>query len=256
MQGPMVDANHTSYTAYMTLPTRHGLTIGEFARYVIATKHLDTALIVVPMHGWQRSMFFADTGVPWIKPSPNMPTPDAAILYPALGEVEGTNISVGRGTDHAFSFIGAGIPAASKSTATGGLGATETPTAPHAWFIAKDVADYLTARHIHGVTFTPTKETIAEDANHYPFHGQTIEAVHITCTDPHTLNTPALGIEIASALHKLYPDDYHVDRLMALIDNQATVDAVKRSEDPRLIEASWQPALATYEDAAVKVLLY
>jgi uncharacterized protein YbbC (DUF1343 family) len=256
MQGPVVDADHTSYIAYMPMPTRHGLTLGEFTRYVVAMKHLETSLTVVPMKGWQRSMFYADTGVPWVKPSPNMPTAEAAILYPALGEIEGTNISVGRGTDHAFSFIGAGIPSASKSSATGGLGSTEAASAPHAWFKAKDVADYLTARHIRGVTFTPTKETIAEDANHYPFYGQTIEAVHISCADPKTLDTPALGIEIASALHKLYPDDYHVDRLMNLIDNQSTVDAVKRGDDPRLIEASWQPALAAYESVAMKVLLY
>ncbi|MEO6923043.1 MAG: exo-beta-N-acetylmuramidase NamZ domain-containing protein, partial [Bryocella sp.] len=258
MQGPVVDADHTSYVAYMPIPVRHGLTIGEFARYVVVQKHLDTALTVIPLRGWQRSMFYAETGVPWVKPSPNMPTPEAAILYPALGEIEGTNISVGRGTTHPFSFFGAGVPSATKSnsTATGGLGSTEISTAPYAWFHAKEVADYLAARHILGVTFTPTKEAIAEDHNHYPFHGQTIEAVHVTCTDPAILDTPELGIEIASALHKLYPDDYHVARLMNLINNRATVDAVERGDDPRAIQTAWQPALATYRASIKSILLY
>jgi len=260
------------------------MTFGELARYIVGTKHLDTALKVIPMQGWQRSMFWSDTGLPWVNPSPNLRSPEAALRYPALGLIEYNNISVGRGTDHPFSFFGAGIPPIkpSTSTATGGLATDSSPAttsqalkgtgfspsnnglgkngalAPEgaAWFKATEVANYLTARNIPGVTFTPTAEAIAEDANHYPFHGQTIEAVRVTLTDPRQTNTPELGIEILSALHHLYPTQFNLPRAMPLVCNQATMDALTRGDDPRTIAASWQPALDQFKSARTPYLLY
>jgi SSS family transporter len=259
MQGPLVDANHTSYVAYMPIPTRHGLTYGELAKYIVAAKHLDTALIVVPMQHWHRNMFWKDTGLPWVNPSPNLRSPEAAVLYPALGEIESTNISVGRGTEHPFSFFGAGVPTVkpSTSTATGGIASSTGFVGPTTvWFIAKDVAAYLTARNIPSVTFTATTEPILEDANHYPFHGQTIDAVRVIATDPVALDTPELGIEILSALHHLYPTQFNLARSMTLLCNEATVAAITRGDDPRSIAASWQPALDAYKSSVAPILLY
>jgi SSS family transporter len=259
VQGPIVDANRTSYVAYIPLPVRHGFTLGELARYIVATKHLDTPLIVVSMQHWHRDEFYAQTGLPWINPSPNLRSPEAAILYPALGLVEPTNVSVGRGTAHPFSFFGAGVPSQkpSTSTATGGLTTAHGWVGPTTeWFNAEAVATYLTARHIPGVTFTPTTEHIDDDANHYPYHGQTIQAVHVACTDPVLLNTPELGIEIISALHHLYPTQFHLARAITLIDNQSTMDALDRNEDPRTIAASWQPSLDAFRAARKQFLLY
>ncbi|QMV17984.1 sodium/solute symporter [Granulicella sp. 5B5] len=257
VQGPVSDPGRESYVNYMPLPVRHGMTFGELARYIVATKHLATTLVVVPMQHWQRSEFYADTGLPWVNPSPNLRSPEAALRYPALGLIEYNNISVGRGTDHPFSFFGAGIPSTkpSTSTATGGLTDVRSSTTT-AWFHAQEVANYLTARHIPGVTFAPTAETIAEDANHYPFHGQTIEAVRVTLTDPHQTDTPELGIEILSALHHLYPTQFHLDRAMPLVASKATMDALEHNEDPRSIAASWQPALDAFRHAAQPFLLY
>ena len=258
VQGPVVDPDHTSYVAYMPLPVRHGLTFGELARYIVATKHLSTTLTVVPMQHWQRSMFYADTGLSWVNPSPNLRSPEATLRYPALGLIEYNNISVGRGTDHPFSFFGASIPPTkpSTSTATGGLANAGSSTTTGAWFKATEVANYLTARNIPGVTFTPTTETIAEDANRYPFHGQTIEAVRVTLTDPKQTDTPELGIEILAALHHLYPTQFNLPRAMPLVCNQATMDALTRGDDPRDIAASWQPSLDAFRTATLPYLLY
>jgi SSS family transporter len=258
VQGPVSDPGRESYINYMPLPVRHGLTFGELAKYIVATKHLATYLTVVPMQHWSRSKFYADTGLRWVNPSPNLRGPEAALRYPALGLIEYNNISVGRGTDHPFSFFGAGIPATkpSTSTATGGLADTSTSTTPAAWFKAKEVANYLTARHIPGVTFSPSTETIAEDANHYPYHGQTIEAVRVTLTDPKQTDTPELGIEILSALHHLYPTQFNLPRAMPLVCNQATMDALTRGDDPRAIAASWTPGLDAFRAATAPFLLY
>ena len=114
----------------------------------------------------------------------------------------------------------------------------------------------LNARHIPGVTFTPTHEAIAEDANHYPFHGQTIEAVRVNVTDPTLLDTPELGIEILSTLHRLYPSQFQLEKSMTIVANRATVDAIARGDDPRAIAASWQPALAQFKPACAPILLY
>jgi SSS family transporter len=293
VQGPIVDPGRESYVAYTQVPVRHGLTFGELARYIVASKHLDAKLTVVTMQNWKRSMFWADTGLPWINPSPNLRSPAAAILYPAIGLIEFSNISVGRGTAHPFSFFGAGVaspqkPAATDSgikagvtlpstsaqnttaqlttdtRATAPQSATATVTLPlhgaqpasHSWFHADEVAMELNARHIPGVTFTPTREAISEDANHYPFHGQTIEAVRVNATDPVALDTPELGVEILSVLHRLYPAQFNLERDMPLIANRATVDAIARGDDPRTIAATWQPALAQFKAACAPILFY
>jgi SSS family transporter len=328
VQGPVSDPGRESYVNYMPLPVRHGLTLGELARYIVATKQapltteqmnclepcpyhpprLATRLTVIPMQHWFRSEFYAQTGLPWVNPSPNLRSPEAALLYPALGLIETTNISVGRGTSHPFSFFGAGTAPTkpSTSTATGGLTDTTSSTTPggpantsakignpanapanigypdHApakigypeasasglissekskggltpWFHATEVAAYLTARHIPGVAFTPTSETIAEDANHYPYHGQTIQAVRVTLTDPTLADTPELGIEILSALHHLYPTEFNLPRAMTLVCNQSTMDAITRGGDPRSIAATWTAPLNAFRAATAPFLLY
>jgi SSS family transporter len=232
VEGPVSDPDLTSYVNSAPVPVRHGLTLGEFARYYVVTQHLFTHLTVIPMQHWSRSQLFASTGLTWTPPSPNLRTPDASILYPALGLIETTNISVGRGTEHPFSFFGA------------------------PWLNAETVAAALTARRIPGVTFTATTESIADDANHYPFHGQTIPAVRLTVTDPAILDTPELGIEILAVLHKLYPRDFQLEKVQRLLCSRATLAALQRGDDPRTIESTWQPAIQAFRNAVKPFLLY
>jgi uncharacterized protein YbbC (DUF1343 family) len=251
VEGPMLDASRESYTGFMPLPVRHGMTFGELARYFNAQKlradgtPLRASLTVVRMQHWDRSEYFAGTGLDWVNPSPNLRSPEAAILYPALGLIEQTNISVGRGTASPFSFFGAG---ASTDTKTG-------ESIP-AWFNATEVAAYLTARRIPGVSFAATTAPIAEDRFHYPFHGHTIEAVSVTVTDRSSFHSPELGIEILSALHHLYPKQFALQKSLALLGNQKTLTLLEQGVDPRDIAASWKDALSGFAAFRAAALLY
>ncbi len=239
VQGPVSDAGLESYTDYMPLPIRYGMTIGELARYINGVQNLNAALTVVPMQSWKRDEFFDETGLPWVDPSPNLRSLAAAILYPGVALLEMTNVSVGRGTETPFEVFGAG----------------QTPTAP-AWFHAAEVAATLNARSIPGVRFEPIHVTIADDANHYPFHGQTIEAVHVITTDRALLDSPELGIELLSTLHRLYPAQFQLAKAMRLVANGATLDALASGDDPRTIASGWKPALEEFKRRRQPFLLY
>ncbi len=255
VQGPISDAEKNSYINYTPLPLRHGMTLGELAKfldegssaYLVPGSGIKVVapLTVVPMQNWHRDEFFDATGVPWVNPSPNLRSITEATLYPALGMMDATNVSVGRGTTTPFEVFGVGATAATK----------DAPAIP-AWFDGKAVAAYLTARNISGVAFTATQYAVAEDANHYPYHGQTIQGVRLTVTDRIALDSPELGIEILSALHHLYPTRFNLDKAAPLVANSETMAALARGDDPRTIAASWTSVLADFRKRREKYLLY
>jgi uncharacterized protein YbbC (DUF1343 family) len=107
IEGNLPDPAFASFVGLYPLPARHGLTIGELARHVNAEYAIGCRLAVVAMRGWRRAMLWEDTGLPWVAPSPNMPTPDTARVYPGGCLIEGTNLSEGRGTTRPFEFVGA-----------------------------------------------------------------------------------------------------------------------------------------------------
>ena len=232
VQGPVSDPDLASYIDYMPLPVRHGLTLGELARYIVGTKHLATHLTVIPMQNWSRSEYFDQTNLPWTNPSPNLRSITAATLYPALGFLDFTGISVGRGTTNPFELFGA------------------------AWLNAPEVAAALTARNIPGVTFAATTTTIDDDDRFYPFYGQTIPAVRIALTDRNTLDSPELGIEILSVLHRLYPTKFQLDKTLRLLGSRSTLNALQHDADPRSISSSWTAALHQFRSANIPYLLY
>jgi uncharacterized protein YbbC (DUF1343 family)/CubicO group peptidase (beta-lactamase class C family) len=294
VQGPMSDTA-PSYINYSPEPVRNGMTLGELARFFspwrrtfscglqtpmpvvtqdatagtttqpdgtapLTRRQRDLEKIrtqralledgsapvtVVEMQGWMRDEFYDQTGLPWINPSPNLRNVQAATLYPGVGMLDFANISVGRGTAAPFEVFGAGTTPA-----------TQTAPAVPAWFDGNAVAAYLTARKIPGVSFAATKFAVAEDANHYPYHGQTIEGVRLTVTDRTALDSPELGIEILSALHHLYPVQFKLDKAAALVANTETMAALARGDDPRTIAASWTSDLAAFKARREKVLLY
>jgi SSS family transporter len=289
VQGP-VSNTAPSYLDYMPLPIRHGMTLGELARYMQGeraascdasakkdelsenakdisqrlkppcncsadstaeavplskTETTRQGLTVVPMQNWRREEFFDATGIPWVNPSPNLRSVTEAVLYPGLGMLDATNVSVGRGTATPFEVFGAGATPATKDA-----------PAQAAWFDGKSVADYLTTRKIPGVSFAATTFAVAEDANHYPYHGQTIEGVRLTVTDRAVLDSPELGIEIFSALHHLYPAQFKLDKAAPLVANSETMTALARGDDPRAIAAGWASALADFKAKRGKYLLY
>ena len=255
VQGP-ISNTAPSYLDYMPLPIRHGFTLGELAQYIHGEHPVTCApntppiknparLTVVPMQNWRREEFFDATGVPWVNPSPNLRSVTEATLYPALGMMDMTNVSVGRGTATPFEVFGAGATAATK----------DAPALP-AWFDGKAVAAYLTARNIPGVTFTPTTTRVAEDANHYPYHGQTVEGVRLTVTDRFALDSPELGIEILSALDHLYPTQFKLDKAAPLVANVETMAALERGDDPRTIAAGWAKGLLDFKARCAQYLIY
>jgi SSS family transporter len=277
VQGPISDPGDESYIDFMSIPLRHGMTMGELARFfnanatevqltpklldahtldigppvrderpAVTRPGLHARLTIVPMQHWTRSQYFDQTDLPWTNPSPNLRSLAATTLYPGLGLLDFSNISVGRGSATPFELFGAGTPA--KDSITGAQ--------PAAWFDASDVAAALNTRHIPGVSFAATTTSIAEDANHYPYHGQTIQAVRIHVTDRTLLNSPELGIEILSALHRLYPTQFQLEKAARLIANRVTFDALKRGDDPREIARAWNPSLVQFLEARKPFLLY
>ena len=228
VQGPVSDPGKENFNNYWTVPILHGMTIGELAKMFNAERNINAKLTVVPMEGWQRGDWFDSTGLEWINPSPNLRSVTEAALYPGVAVIERTNISVGRGTDTPFELVGA------------------------PWIKSREFAAYLNARAIAGVrfvpvTFTPTSAVYAN---------QKCEGVNVILTDRNALDAPVLGIELASALRKLYPSDYKIERITELLVNQSVYDALIAGEDPRRIAQDWQEGLEKFEAVRKKYLLY
>ena len=228
VQGPVSDAGHENFNDYWTVPVRPGMTLGELAKMFNAERNINAKLTVVPMEGWQRGDWFDSTGLQWVSPSPNLRTVYQASLYPGVAIIEGTNVSVGRGTDTPFELLGA------------------------PWIKGKELAAYLNARGIAGVRFVPVTFTPA--ASNYA--GKVCEGVNFVVTDRNGFDAPELGIELASALRKLYPADYKMERLPDLLMNQSVYDALVAGQDPRRIAQDWQEGLEKFQKVREKYLIY
>ncbi len=243
VQGPVSDNGVESYTDYMPLPIREGMTLGELALYFNGERLVASGtspnvrvpiraqLTVVAMRNWAREQYFDDTGLKWINPSPNLRSAAANVVYPGVELRQSTNVSVGRGTEMPFLHIGA-------------------PYIDSAQLVA-----YLTARKIPGILFAPASFSVTEDANHFPFHGKTLPGISFTVTDRSALDSPELGIELISALHHLYPD-FAMAKAERLIANVDTMRALENQEDPRKIAEGWKTDLAAFEQRRQPYLLY
>jgi SSS family transporter len=232
VQGPVSDAGKEAYINYRPEPVRQGMTLGELAQMFNGEDRLGAKLTVVPMEGWRRNEYFDQTGLKWVNPSPNLRSVAAAALYPGVGLLDLTNVSVGRGTATPFEHIGA------------------------AWIKGAELAAHLTARKIPGVRFIATKFTVADDENHYPFHGQEIEGVAMVAEDRKALDAPELGIELIAALHKLYPEQFKMAKTAALIVNDATMDGLEKGTDPREVAAGWAVGIAEFKAKRDQYLIY
>jgi len=231
VQGPVADPGRESFVNYWRIPVRHGMTIGELAKMFNAERNLGANLTIVPMEGWMRGDWFDSTGQFWINPSPNMRSLAEAELYPGIGMIEATNISVGRGTDTPFELVGA--PWINQSGSV-------------------TLARYLNARDLSGVRFIPITFTPATSI----YANQLCGGVNIEITDRNALDAPELGAEIASALQHFYPDQYKIAKLDTLMVNKASLDAITSGEDPRRVAEEWQEEIEKFEAIRTKYLLY
>ncbi len=228
VEGAVADAGRESFVDYWQTPIRHGMTIGELAAMFNAERSIDAKLSVVRMEGWMRGDWLDSTGQTWINPSPNMRNLTEAILYPGIGLIETTNVSVGRGTDTPFELVGA------------------------PWVAAADLAKYLNAREIAGVRFVPVNFVPRSSV----YANEKCGGVNIVLTDRNALDGPEMGIEIAAALHQLYPDQSKLGGVDTLLVNKASLDALAAGQDPRRVAADWRNALDHFKAVRSKYLLY
>lgn len=227
VEGPCSDVEHESLVAYHELPLRHGMTVGELARLYNAERRLHADLRVVTMGGWQRGFLHSDTHQHWVNPSPNIRDEIAALLFPGVGLIEGTNVSVGRGTDAPFHVMGAPwLDGAKLSTALDMLG--------------------LPSLHTEPLRFTP------QDPGHR-FCGEVCQGVRFTVQDPRDFSPASLGLGLVQTLRALYPAQWEyrlLDPLLARTDLLAAID----TQSPALPDL-WEPGLEFFE-ARARALLY
>ena len=228
IEGPMLDPDRTSFTAYFPMPIRYGMTIGELAKMFNAENHIGAKLEIWPLGNWRRSEAYDQTGLRWIPPSPNLRTVDEAFLYPGVEILQAGGVSVGRGTDTPFEILGA------------------------PWIRAGDLAAELEKRAIPGVRFAAEHFTPTSGL----YRGQLCNGVKMKVTDRGTFRSMRMGIEIAGALHRLYPDHFEIDKVDTLLGSQSTIDGLKRGDAPADIVAGWSDDLAKFRKMREKYLLY
>jgi uncharacterized protein YbbC (DUF1343 family) len=228
VEGPVLDNDLRSFVAYFPEPVRPGMTVGELAQLFNGENHLAAKLHVIKMQGWQRTDWYDETGLTWLNPSPNLRNPTEEVLYPGVAVVEGANLSVGRGTDTPFEVLGA------------------------PWIDSRNLSTYLNERRIQGVRFLPAdfRPSISS------FAGQVCHGVQILLLDRQALDSSAMGVELAAALWKLYPNDFKLDKTLPLIGARWVLDAIKSGKDPHRIVFEWQDALQQFRALRTKYLLY
>jgi uncharacterized protein YbbC (DUF1343 family) len=221
VEGPLLDAANQSFVGYLPgLPVRHGMTMGELARLFNGENKIGAALTVIEMEDWNRGDWFDETGLPWIDPSPNMRSLNAATLYPGLCLLESSKgYSVGRGTDSPFEQIGADF--------MGG----------------RELAAYLNRREIPGVRAYPTRVG-------------TVEGVRFVIVNRESLDATRLGLEVAAAMQKLYPGKIDLPLNKGLIGSAEAIGQLQAGDDPRTIQQGFQDAVAAFVKMREPYLLY
>ena len=228
IEGPPADADKLSFTAYHTIPVRHGMTVGELARLYNEERRLGSDVRVIKMENWRRAMWFDATNLTWVNPSPNMRSLTEALLYPGVCLLEPTNVSVGRGTDTPFELIGA------------------------PWLDGQKLASDLNRRNIAGVRFVPVRFTPKTSV----FKNEECGGINIVITDRSRFQSVLTGIEIAVALHRLFPGDWKIESYSRLLVHSDTLDRLKRGETAEEITRSWTNSLESFRRSRARVLLY
>jgi uncharacterized protein YbbC (DUF1343 family) len=228
IEGPVLDADKVSFVGYFPMPVRYAMTLGELAKMFNAENKIAAELHVVEMRNWRRNEMYRMTGLPWIAPSPNLPGLANLVPYPGIEILQGGGVSVGRGTGSAFVEFGA------------------------PWIQPKELLAELKRRSIAGVTFEVKTFTPKTG----PYAGEKCEGVGLTVTDRDGFRSMLMGLEIAEALHKLYPQQFQLAKMITLLGSQSTVERLERGDDPKAIEAGWDGDLAKFRAMRAKYLIY
>jgi len=228
VEGPVLDAEKTSFVGYYQLPVRYGLTIGELAQFYNTENHINADLHVIPMRNWHRNYFFESTGLKWIPPSPNLRTLKGSLLYPGLEILQNAGVSVGRGTEAPFEEFGA------------------------PWINGEDMAEVLNAKGLPGVHFA--NQPFIPVSGLYA--GQHCGGVSVRVTDRAALRSMRIGLEIVAALNKKYPDHFDVNKILFLVGNDSTLQQLQSGTPVNEIIASWAKDIAAYDAARRRYFLY
>ena len=228
IDGPLADKNRLGFTAYMQMPVVHGMTIGELARMFNAENKINCDLVVVPVEGWTREMWWDETGLLWINPSPNMRNLTQAALYPAVCLLEATNVSVGRGTDQPFEYLGA------------------------PWIDGVKLAAALNAANLPGLRFVPIEftPTSSKHAN------KKCGGVYIIVTDRNAIEPVRSGLTIAWHLKALFGKAFEIDKVINLLANAETLEALKKTDDPARLPEGWVDDVEGFRKIRAKYLMY
>lgn len=226
--GPPLDEGRESFVGFHQMPLRHGMTAGELARMFRAHRKLQVDLQVIRLENWRRRELWDETGLVWTNPSPNMRNLTQALLYPGVGLLETTNLSVGRGTDTPFEVFGA------------------------PWINARELAADLNRQAIGGLRFIPIRFTPTASK----FANESCEGVNLHVVDRGPLRPGQLGIQLAVTLRRLYPNHWSLERFDRLLINREIFQAVQNGKTAREIEASYNAALKDFRKSRRKFLLY
>lgn len=229
VEGNILDPKFASFVGQFPVALRYGLTPGELLRYLVGTGEFSANVTVVPMKGYRRSMWYDETGLPWVTPSPNLRNLDAALLYTMTVFFEGTNATEGRGTDDPFSLVGA------------------------SWLSdAGAIAAELNAMHLPGLRFDSTSRAVEAG---YKFGGQTIPMIKVRVTDRDRVRAPESGLRLLRAVYARHAKEWQwrersIDRLAGTADvraavEQGTVDALvaKWNAEAKAFELKRRPFL-------------
>jgi uncharacterized protein YbbC (DUF1343 family) len=228
VEGPMLDADKSSFVAYFPLPVRYGLTIGELAQFFNAENHIHCDLHVVAMKNWRRNYFFDSTGARWIPPSPNLRTFKGAVLYPGIEILQNAGVSVGRGTETPFEQFGA------------------------PWINGEEVAAALNERHLAGLRFVNQPFIPVTGL----YSGQRCGGVAVRITDRQAVRAMRMGMEIATILKKFYPEKFDPEKIVGLVGNSETIRELQAGTPPEKIVEGWNTDLGAFEQSRKKYFLY
>ncbi|MBT2689280.1 DUF1343 domain-containing protein [Bacillus sp. ISL-47] len=236
VEGPVLDMKYSSFVGNYAIPLRHGMTVGELAKLFNKEFGIGADLTVVEMNGWKRNMYYDDTKLPFVMPSPNMPTLETALVYPGAALIEGTNVSEGRGTTKPFELIGA------------------------PFINADDLSAHLNNLKLPGVTFRAASFT--------PFFskhsGKLSHGIQIHITNRNSFKPVETGIHIVKSIHDMYPEDFQfraensagISFFDNLMGNGWVREAIEEGKSVEKISAQWQEELNQFNQTREQYLLY
>lgn len=228
VEGPISDDDQRSFTAWHPMPVRHGMTVGEIARFFNQERAIGANLTVIRVEGWERRQWLDQTGLYWTNPSPNMRSLTQAALYPGVGLLETTNVSVGRGTDTPFEMVGA------------------------PWLDGRAFAMAMNRQGLPGVRFVPVRFVPRSSV----FSGERCVGVNILIVDRARFSPVRTGIAMAAALRSAYPSQWKAEAYGRLLANRQIHQLLLAGASPNQMELSWREGLERFKARRRRYLLY